>query len=54
MVPKCVVPKESVIALCVTLCNAHSFRAKINVERNEREKDLFEKVQKLSETILIV
>jgi hypothetical protein len=36
------------------LCNAHAFRAKVDVVRNEREKNLLENIQKLSETVLIV
>jgi hypothetical protein len=44
MVSKCVVPKESVTAL-FTLCNAYAFRAKVDVERNERENNLHETIQ---------
>jgi hypothetical protein len=42
MVPKCVASKESVTALFYFLCNAYTFRAKVDVERNEREKNLHE------------
>jgi hypothetical protein len=45
--------KELVTALCY-FCNAYTFRAKVDVERNKREKNLLEKIQKLPETVLIV
>jgi hypothetical protein len=32
--------------VCVTLCNAYTFRKKVDFERNEREKNLLEKIQK--------
>jgi hypothetical protein len=36
------------------LCNAYTFRAKVDVEENERKDNLLEKIQKLLETVLII
>jgi hypothetical protein len=36
------------------LCNAYTFREKVDVERNERAKNLLEMIQKLLEAALIV
>jgi hypothetical protein len=36
------------------LCHAHSFRAKVDVEGNERKDNFLEKIQKLPETVLII
>jgi hypothetical protein len=36
------------------LCDAHSFRAKVDVEGNERKEHLLEKIQKMPETVLII
>jgi hypothetical protein len=53
MVPKCADLSKLVTAI-VTLCNAHTFKAKVDVEGNERGENLPEKNQKLPETVLII
>ncbi len=43
--------RESRELICVTLCDAHTFREEIDGKQNETKENPNEKVYKLSETI---